>query len=169
MFNRSYQLRAVRKAGGGHKVAAAAGKNRGIPRKCDLKATRLQGVQLELAGPNVEISHLSDFLPWGGIFEPWRPWVLVAAAAVETAARAENAANRCKNRSRRQRRLEAAGQIRLPDMAAEKFTPRENVYTGVKNFARKSAADSAQFPPLAPVTEYEADRPLSDLFPEAYL
>lgn len=59
MFNKSYQVRAnrqgraereaVRKAGGGHQVAAEA-------------ALRL---------------------PWAGIFEPWRPFVLTALAAHE--------------------------------------------------------------------------------------
>lgn len=55
MFNRTYQLRAVRQAGpsaslrasSGHEVAAA----------------------------------LASHLPWGGIFEPWRPLVLMAEVA----------------------------------------------------------------------------------------
>jgi hypothetical protein len=38
-------------------------------------------------------------LPWGGIFEPWRPFVLTAAAA-ETVQR-RKAANRCKKGSGR--------------------------------------------------------------------
>lgn len=72
MFNRSYQLRAVRKAGGGHQVAA----------------------------------DLALRLPWAGIFEPWRPLVLVAAAAqaaepAKKPVQAKNAANRCKKRSRK--------------------------------------------------------------------
>jgi hypothetical protein len=163
MLNRTYHLRstkAVRKAGGGHKLG------------------QLQGVQLELGSRNIEISQLSDFLPWGGIFEPWKPLVMVAAAAEALAiTKPQIAANGCKSvtyssHSRRQR-LEAAGQIRLPDMSAQKFTPPEILYTGVKNFTRKSTANrppkAGEFPPLAPTTEYEAERPLADLFPEAYL
>ena len=148
MFNRSYQIRA---AGGGHKLAAAYGQNREKPQITN----RLQGVQLELTSP---VSHKSDFhLPWGGIFEPWKPWVMVAAAAKESAA------NRCKSGSRRQQRLEEAGQLRLDNMSHQ-----QSAVSSQRN-TRKSGADSSQFPPLAPITEYEADRPLADLFPEAYL
>lgn len=72
--------------------------------------------------------------------EPWRPLVTVAAAA-------EEAFYRPKRRVRpgKSRQLEL-----FPDNGAENFTPREILHTGVKNFAPKS------------------DRPLFDLFPEAY-
>lgn len=55
------------------------------------------------------VSHKSDSgghqeaalrLPWAGVFEPWRPFVLVAAAAAQRPERAfqrRNAAKGCKN------------------------------------------------------------------------
>lgn len=142
MLNRQYQLRAVRKAGGGHKVAADA-------------ALRL---------------------PWGGIFEPWRPYVLVAAAAetveAKSPARAKKA-GRCKKGQSRQMQL-FDGKLRgvqlalFPDNAAEKFT------AGGKSMATEKSTPPgllpAEFPSPAAVEVplSDDDRPLFDLFPEAY-
>jgi hypothetical protein len=101
MFNKTYQLRAVRQAGGGHKVSEDA-----LLR-----------------------------LPWAGIFEPWRPFVAVAAAS----------------RKSRRRPLVVSPQLELfPDIGAQKFTGVEIPDTPVKNSPAKS------------------DRPLFDIFPEAY-
>lgn len=141
MFNRSYQVRAVRLAGGGHKAAADS-------------ALRL---------------------PWAGIFEPWRPFVLVAKAArtknvrvrpKNVLVRAQVAANRCKKGSGR---LQGVQLDLFPDIAAQKFTAGENLHAPVKNSAPESGL--LNFPPLAgvevPITD--EDRPLFDLFPDAYL
>lgn len=163
MFNRSYQIRA---AGGGHKVAAALGKNREKPR---ITVGQLKGVQLELTAPPVSEDKLLR-LPWAGIFEPWRPWVATAAAA-------ESAVTRCKTGSRKQRRLEAAGQLRLPDIDAPNFTGAQDSTAEGKyhkkvipaDRPRKDRKSGVDFPPLAPITEYDVDRPLADLFPEAYV
>jgi hypothetical protein len=127
MFNRSFQRRAVKSAGGGRKVAADA-------------ALRL---------------------PWAGIFEPWRPFVLVAEAAetlvltkvAKLPVRPQKAANRCKKSSGRLQGVQL-------DMFAPDAPPND----------RQSPADS-RFPKLAEmiVPADDDDKPLSDLFPEAYL
>jgi hypothetical protein len=155
MLNRSYQLRAVRKAGGGDQAAA----------------------------------DLAMRLPWAGIFEPWRAFVLVAEAnetlvtqtlvtkAAKPAARPRIAANRCKKSSGRlqgvQLELFADG---VPSQSALGISPagsdaREpaQLHIPVKNFSPESGR--LQFPPLAEmeVPLNDDDRPLADLFPEAYL
>jgi hypothetical protein len=119
VFNRSYQAKAVRKAGGGRKLAADAALH----------------------------------LPWAGIFEPWRSLVLTALAADSLAiAKPRNAAKGCKKRSGR---LQGVQLALFPE-------PAQN--------AGKSPADST-FPPLAEmfVPIADDDKPLADLFPEAYL
>jgi len=126
VFNRSYQVRAVKAAGGGHQVAGDAALH----------------------------------LPWAGIFEPWRPLILTALAAetlaVAKPVRGRSAANRCKKSNGR---LQGVQLALFPDHVAD---PPQN--------AGKSPADSA-FPPLAglEVPFTDDDRPLADLFPEAYL
>jgi hypothetical protein len=126
MFNRTYQLRAVKKAGGGRKLAYDAG-------LC---------------------------LPWAGIFqprEPWRPLVMIAAAAEEVAAdktfhrpnpavRREIAANRCKKRSQR---LQGTQLELFPEKGDPNFY-RPAMPTSVRTFA------------------YDPERPLADVFTEAY-
>jgi len=147
MFNRSYQLRAVRKAGGGQQAAA----------------------------------ELALDLPWAGIFEPWRPFVLVAELAKNVslkshsggnlkahkpAVRPQIAAKRCKKGCGR---LQGVQLELFADIGAQKFTGCENIDTPLKNFAPESGR--LQFPPLAgmEVPLNDDDRPLADLFPEAYL
>jgi hypothetical protein len=79
-------------------------------------------------------------LPWAGIFEPWRPFVAVAAA------------NRRKNRAHHLQDKPQGVQLELfADNDAQKFTPPSKIDRGVKNFAR------------------DPERPLFDLFPEAYV
>jgi hypothetical protein len=81
-------------------------------------------------------------LPWAGIFEPWRPFVAAAAAS-----------ERRKNRARP---LQGVQLDLFADNDAEKITPRENLHQGVKNLA------AVNFPTP------KSDRPLFDVFPEAY-
>jgi hypothetical protein len=121
MFNRSYQQRAVREAGGGRKVAA----------------------------------DVAMRLPWAGIFEPWRPLVLTAAIAESATYKSHNAAKRCEKSSGR-----------LQGVQLELFAESPNQ----PPIARESPADS-RFPLLAGLEIPLADdeRPLADLFPEAYL
>jgi hypothetical protein len=145
MLNREYQLRAVRKAGGGHKVAADA-------------ALRL---------------------PWAGIFEPWRPYVLVAAAAESISSPRAAKAGRCKKGRSRQRQL-FDGKLRgiqldlFPDNGAENFTAAEKFTAGGKSMATEKSTPPgllpAEFPSPASVEVplSDDDRPLFDLFPEAY-
>jgi len=132
MFNRSYQLRAVRKAGGGQQAAA----------------------------------DLALRLPWAGIFEPWRPFVLVAELAKNVALKPHSGGNlkAPKPAVRQGVQLEL-----FADIGAQEFTGCEKLHTPVKNFAPESGR--LQFPPLAgmEVPLNDDDRPLADLFPEAYL
>lgn len=161
MFNRSYQLRStkakkVREAGGGHQLAADA-------------AARL---------------------PWAGIFEkgfskPWRPLVVMAAVC-ETGqlagkpAQPQTAAVRCKKRSRQLQLFDGklrGVQLELfsesgPDIAAENFTARNKSMPREDLHARNSLPKRSDFHPAAelvlPMVD-DDDRPLADLFPEAYL
>lgn len=134
MFNRTYQLRAVRKAGGGHKVAADA-------------ALRL---------------------PWAGIFEPWKPLVMVADAAdqAKKPVRAGIAVKPCKKSTRQLQLFD--GKLRgvqlalFPDNAAENFTPPGKFTPGLLPPGFPSPAEVV-------VPLLDEDRPLADLFPEAYL
>jgi hypothetical protein len=134
MFNRSYQLRAITNACGGHKVAADA----------------------------------AAHLPWAGIFETcsesWRPLVLTAAAAESVISKSHvndsphSAAKRCKRGSRQLQLFD--GKLRGVQLSLFPDPPQN---------ARESAADST-FPRLAEVeVPIDDDRPLFDLFPEAYL
>jgi hypothetical protein len=93
-------------------------------------------------------------LPWAGIFEPWRPLVLVAAAADTLAiTKPQIAAKRCNTRGNPLQKLQL-------DLAFA--DPAQN--------GGKSPANST-FPELArmeaPMTDDEY-KPLQDLFPEAY-
>lgn len=106
MFNNSYQLRAVRKAGGGHQVAEDA-----LLR-----------------------------LPWAGIFEPWRPFVAVAAAS-----------RRAERRKRHGRPFQG---IQL-ELFPENPHPSNSAKDGAPGISHKSYISSST-------------RPLFDLFPEAY-
>jgi hypothetical protein len=149
MFNRTYHLRTTKRstklkaAGGGHRVAEKAARD------------------------------LSLRLPWGGIFEPWRPFVLTAQAAEMAAqapagktARPKKAAARCRKGTGW---LQGVQLDLFPEMAAN----------SPENQAQKprESADDSDFPPLAAVPllldvtdaiDSENDRPLADLFPDAY-
>lgn len=152
MLNREYQLRAVRKAGGGHRVAADA-------------ALRL---------------------PWGGIFEPWRPFVLVADVA-KTLAITKPPKTATRSRSRGQMQL-FDGKLRGVQLALFADQPRDDQadnaagnFTAAEKFmAREKSTEPekstpgllpAEFPSPAAVEVplSDDDRPLFDLFPEAYL
>jgi hypothetical protein len=83
-------------------------------------------------------------LPWAGIFEPWRPYVLIATAAAQPKT-AKSAAKSCKN-SRQGKLFD--GKLRgiqlalFPDSDVQNFTANP-----VQN-GSKTAANSA-FPALA--------------------
>lgn len=136
MFNRS-KMRAVRKAGGGHKVAA----------------------------------DLALRLPWAGIFEPWRPLVLVAEAAetaelAKTPVRGKVAANRCKKSTRQMRLFD--GKLRgvqlglFPDNAAEKFTEPENFMVPFPPPVEVPMADEDPVPVTGWLRPVTAEDPITD-------
>lgn len=138
MFNREYQKRATRQGLAARTVREAGGGHQ-VAKDAALR------------------------LPWAGIFEPWRPLVLTAAAAAK-ANSVKNAVKRCKKSSQR---LLFDGKLRGvqlafafepdeedeplfpeddgPDNTAQKFTVSGN-FTVPND--RESPADSS-FPPLS--------------------
>ena len=88
-------------------------------------------------------------LPWAGIFEPWRPFVLVAAAADKQPNATKNAAKGCK-KSRQLNLFD--GKLRGVQLSlfpsAEEFTPVQTFTPNPVQKPRQSSADS-EFPVLA--------------------
>lgn len=97
--------------------------------------------------------------PWAGIFEPWRPFVLTAAAAdparAEKAFQRKSAAKRCKKSGQR---LLFDGKLRgvqlslFPDNDAQTFTAPEQ-FTASRRFS---------FPPLAGMVDPMAPEILTE-------
>jgi hypothetical protein len=112
VFNKTYQLRAVRQGGGGHQLAAKA-----ILR-----------------------------LP-----EPWRPLVTVAAAAEEAFYRPERRVRPGRAKSSHRQSVVSTQLELFPDKAARNFIPLSKIDGPGKFYAR------------------DPERPLFDLFPEAYV
>lgn len=125
MFNREYQKRATRQ---------------GLARR---------------AGGHEAATDAALRLPWAGIFEPWRPFVLIAAATSQP----KNAAKGCK----KTRQLELFdGKLRgvqlslFPDIAEENFTAVKNSTPNPVQKPRRSPADS-EFPSLAGMVDPMAE------------
>lgn len=132
MFNRTYQLRATKQG----RLPAS-------------------GSRPEARSPKPDFSLR---LPWAGIFEPWRPFVLAAEVA-KTAVPPRIAAKRCKKASGR---LQGVQLNLFPDNPAENFTEPGKFTPGLlpPDFPRPG---QLEFPII------DEDRPLADLFPEAYV
>jgi len=110
-----------------------------LNREYHKRATR-QGLAQRSPGPR----HAPDAnlgLPWAGIVEPWRPLLLIAAAADEQQNTAKRAAKRCKN-SRQLKLFD--GKLRGVQLALSFPDPVQN--------APKSPADS-DFPALADMVD----------------
>lgn len=102
-------------------------------------------------------------LPWAGIFEPWRPLVLVAAAQQDVQRNAiQKTAKRCKKSAQR---LLFDGKLRGVQLALFPENEMQNADPGQKQ--RELPADS-KFPPLArmldPLTEDELAAEFEKLF-----
>jgi hypothetical protein len=112
-----------------------------LNREYQIRATK-QGLAAKHAG------HDALRLPWAGIFEPWRPFVMVAAAAErpESAFRRRTAAKNCKKRSRQLPLFD--GKLRGVQLAL--FSEND------VQKPRETSADSA-FPPLAGMVDPMAE------------
>jgi hypothetical protein len=108
-------------------------------------------------------------LPWAGIFEPWRPFVLTAAAAAacepnrsENAFQRRNAAKRCKKSAQR---LLFDGKLRGVQLALFPDEPVTSVTFKLQpnpvQKPRRSPADS-DFPALSAMVDPMAQEILSE-------